>query len=175
MKITMIQVQSLDGKLTKGDNTDVHSWSSDEDSTFFMSQLRDARLIVMGRKTFEAAKSKAVPGTLRVVITSQPERFADRTVPGQLEFTSETPEELVARLESAGHNEMLLVGGGQVYGSFFAAHLVTDVYATIEPLLFGAGAEMFGNTMIDTQLELIEVTRLNDRGTLLLKYQVVQP
>lgn len=173
MKVTMVHVQSLDGKLTKGDNTDVHSWSSDEDSAFFVRQLREAKLIVMGRRTYEAAKSKPTPGTLRLVMTSQPERFADRAVPGQLEFTSETPGELVARLEKQ-FDELLLVGGGQVYGAFFAAHAVTDVYATIEPQLFGVGTEMLGNTPLDVALQLVSVEKLNDRGTLLLAYRVVE-
>jgi len=174
MKVIMLHVQSLDGKLTKGDNTDVHSWSSNEDSVLFTQQLAAAKLIVMGRKTYEAAKSKATPGTLRVVMTSQPERFADRTVPGQLEFTNEQPAELVTRLENQGFDELLLVGGGHAYGSFFAANLVTDVHATIEPLMFGNGTEMLGNVMLDVHLELTGVERLNTRGTLLLKYRVAQ-
>lgn len=174
MKVIMIHVQSLDGKLTKGNNTDVHSWSSSEDSVLFTQQLAAAKLIVMGRKTYEAAKSKPTPGTLRVVMTPQPERFADRTVPGQLEFTNEQPTELVTRLKNQGFDELLLVGGGHVYGAFFAANLVTDVHATIEPLMFGVGTEILGGVTIDARLELTEVERLNARGTLLLKYRVVQ-
>ncbi len=174
MNITVVHVQSLDGKLTKGDDPNVHSWNSSEDATHFMKLLNEARVIVMGRKTYEAAKSKPKPGTLRMVMTSQPERFSDQAVPGQLEFTSETPAELVARLEKIGHRELLLVGGGQVYGAFFAADLVTDIYATIEPVLFGVGTEMLGNTVVDVQLELLQVAQINARGTLLLRYRVAR-
>src|SRR5256885_2874982 len=99
MKITMVAVQSLDGKLTHGDNPNVHDWSSDEDAAHW-KKLRDAAsLIVMGRKTYEAMAPHMnhSEGKLRVIVTTTPDQFADQTIAGALEFTNEQPAQLVER------------------------------------------------------------------------------
>ncbi|HKR81575.1 MAG TPA: dihydrofolate reductase [Candidatus Saccharimonadales bacterium] len=174
MKVTMVTVQSLDGKLTHGDNPNVHAWNSDADAEHW-KKLRDAaKLIVMGRKTYEAmAPHMNHDGSkLRVVVTSQPEQFAGQAVPGALEFTNEQPAELVKRLESAGYENMLLAGGGVLNGSFLRAGQVTELYTTLEPRLFGQGAELAGTELIDVSLHLESATQLNALGTLLLHYTV---
>ncbi|HSX07605.1 MAG TPA: dihydrofolate reductase family protein [Candidatus Saccharimonadales bacterium] len=172
MKITLVSVQSLDGKMTRGDDPHVHHWSSDEDFKQFTA-MRDAHnLIVMGRRTYEAIRSTMHPrpGTLRVVLTSSPAQFAGESVPGSLEFTGESADALVARLENAGYSEMLLAGGGLANAAFLQAGLVTDLYVTIEPYLFGQGAEMVGAQAMDVRLKLESATQLNERGSLLLHY-----
>lgn len=174
MKITLVSVQSLDGKMTRGSDPHVHHWSSDEDFKQFTA-MRDAHnLIVMGRKTYEAIHStmRPRPGTLRIVLTSKPEQFAEDVVLGALEFTNESADALIARLEAAGYTEILLAGGGLANAAFLQAGLVTDLYVTIEPYLFGQGAEMVGAQAMDMRLKLESATQLNERGTLLLHYTV---
>ncbi len=177
MFVTLVTVQSLDGKMTRGDDPDVHAWSSDEDFRNFAS-LRDAHdVIVMGRTTYEVIRPTLHlrQDKLRIVLTAHPERFADQVVPGALEFTNEQPAELVARLESSGHKKLLLTTGGQGNAAFLQAGLVNELYATIEPHLFGQGAELAGNVPMDVRLKLQAVRQLNDHGTILLHYQVAQP
>ena len=177
MHVTLVTVQSLDGKLTRGDDPDVHSWSSDEDNRHFAA-LREAHdVIVLGRTTYDIIRSslKLRSGKLRVVLTAYPERYAEQTMPGMLEFSNERPDELVARLEHAGHRKLLLTTGGQGNAAFLQAGLVDELYVTIEPYLFGRGTELLGNVLMDRKLKLQTVKRLNDRGTLLLHYQVTRP
>src|SRR6266702_3666905 len=174
MFVTLVTVQSLDGKMTRGDDPDVHAWSSDEDFRNFAS-LRDAHdVIVMGRTTYEVIRPTLHlrQDKLRIVLTAHPERFADQVVPGALEFTNEQPAELVARLESSGHKKLLLTTGGQGNAAFLQAGLVNELYATIEPHLFGQGAELAGNVPMDVRLKLQAVRQLNDHGTILFHYQV---
>ena len=175
MNITMVTVQSLDGKLTHGDNPDVHAWSSDEDAAHWKKMLQDATVIVMGRKTYEAMAPHMDhnAGKLRMVVTSRPEDFSEQAIPGALEFTNEQPEELVKRLENAGHAALLLAGGGQLNGSFLRAGQVTALYATIEPRLFGQGAALVGTELLDISMQLVNSKQLNDTGTILLQYRVL--
>src|SRR5688572_20802768 len=107
MKLSLVAVTSVDGKLTRGDQSDIYSWTSVEDQQHFSQMIRDHSLIIMGRKTYEAAqgKIKLQAGKLRVVMTHHPEMYVEEAVPGQLEFTSSQPSELVSQLEERGYGD----------------------------------------------------------------------
>lgn len=174
MKVTVAIASSVDGKLTRGDDPDIRSWTSPEDAAHFARLKADHNLIVMGRKTYTAmrAKLKPHPRTLRLVLTRHPEKFAAETVKGQLEFSSDTPLKLVRSLEEQGYTEMLLIGGGQVNSAFLAAGLVHEIYLTVEPWLFGTGIDATSGLPLSVTLKLISMRKLNARGTLLLHYKL---
>lgn len=172
MHVTLADVIALNGKITKGDDPDIHSWSSAEDWEHFV-KLRDGHdVIVIDRNTYETAKPVPEPGKLRVVLTGQPETFAGDTIHGQLEFMNIAPSQLVEQLRSAGHNKVLVAGGGTVCSDFLAAGVVDDLYLTFEPVLFGTGKPMLAERELSITLELVDAQRLNDRGTLLAHYLV---
>ena len=56
MKVIMVAVSSINGKITKGKDPNIYSWTSKEDSNFFFSLIKKHNLIVMGSKTYEAAR-----------------------------------------------------------------------------------------------------------------------
>src|SRR5687768_10578022 len=99
MKVTLVIALTVDGKSTKWD-LPTSSWTSTEDQQHFLSLYRSSPLIVMGSSTYDAVSPhiQAVPQTLKIVLTHQPEKYASQTVPGQLEFRSETPVELCQHL-----------------------------------------------------------------------------
>jgi dihydrofolate reductase len=173
MKITLAMVESADGKITYGDSPKIHNWTSKEDQQHFAKMVEQANLIVAGSKTYDSAKKmmKLQAGKLRVILTRDPSKYADQIVPGQLEFTSETPQALTDRLEKQGYNEMLLAGGGEINGLFFDAGLVDELLLTVEPKLLGNGKSITTQKNISS-MKLISVEKLNDQGTLLLKYQI---
>ena len=173
MKVILAMVESVDGKTTHGDDPKVFHWTSREDQQHFKRLVEQAKLIVMGSKTYEAAKGmlQHQNGKLRVVLTRSPEKYADQVIPGQLEFTNEPPQELMARLEQLGYTELLLASGAQVNGLFFNAGLVDEILLTIEPKLLGKGNPIaLQENLID--LTLLKLEKLNDRGTLLLHYKI---
>ena len=175
MKITLVLVTSINGKLTQGLSSDVSSWTSYEDKKHFISEIEKNVLIIMGRKTYEAARKKmnVVPGKLRMVMTNHPEHYSHEFIPGQLEFTKESAEVLVHRLEEMEYTEALLVGGSRVASQFFREKLITDLYLTLEPKLFGKGTLFFNEIDKTIQLKLENVKQLNTQGTLLLLYNVI--
>lgn len=173
MKVTLIAVSSIDGKITKWEEVqDVSAWASPEDQEFFMSMIQKHKVIVMGRKTYEAVKGnlKLEIGKLRIVLTSHPVDFAKAKIEGKLEFSSQSPNKLVERLENEGYDEILLVGGSAIYTSFIKTGLVTDLYLTIEPVFFGKGKMIAIEENLDIKLKLESVKRLNLGGTLLLHF-----
>lgn len=174
MKIVLLMVQSLNGKITRGDNPDIYSWTSKEDQEFFFDFLSKHNLIVMGRSTYEAAKENIKPDgkKRRIILTSKPVTYKTEEIKGEIEFSSEHPRELVERVSKEGYQEMLLVGGGKTNTAFFEAGLVTEMYITIEPRLFGRGKSVIADGKFDTRLKLVDLKKLNAKGTLLVHYIV---
>lgn len=168
MKVILIFVSSLDGKITQGNDPDVTKWSSKEDKELFNEIKNKQNLIVMGRRTYEAANPQLKPGTLRVVLTHKPQKG----VAGMLEYTDETPRQLVNRLKKK-YNQMLLVGGSDIATQFFKANLIDELWLTIEPVIFGKGIPMVLEEELNVSLTLLDVRRLNPLGTLHVKYKVI--
>lgn len=176
MKVVIVMASSLDGKITRGEDPNIYSWTSKEDAKLFFSLIKKHNLIVMGRKTYEAArpKIKLRKGKLRIVLTRYLGRYSSEARKGSLEFSSETPQELVRRLKQEGYKKMLVVGGGVVNGLFLKAALVDEIWVTIEPRIFGKGRPLFREEKIDVPLQLIGIKRLNKQGALHLRYKVLK-
>lgn len=174
MKIILLYVSSVDGKLTKWGQSHVHEWTSKEDAEQFVNAKEQNNLIVMGRSTFEVVKPQPQEGTLRVVLTRNPEGYEEATVPNQLEFSHESPTQLVTRLEKKGFSQMLLVSGRTLTTQFFKESLIDELWLTVEPKMFGNGDSMLLDEKVEINLELIETKLLNKQGTILVKYKVLK-
>jgi len=175
MKLILVMVTSLDGKSTRGENAADHSWISSEDQQYFMTVIENAKIIIMGRNTYESAKSQMQHrvGRKRIVLTRTPEKFTTEKIDGLLEFTDENPIELIKRLEREGCMEAYLLGGAGTNTLFFKNNLVTEIWHTIEPKILGQGIGIIGDESIDINLRISSYEKINDQGTLLLKYTVI--
>lgn len=175
MKVDVAAVISLDGKMTRHSEKNIATWASQEDHQHFRGLIREYDVLVMGRGTYEATlPSLKLDDRLRIVLTSKADEFKSDEVPGKLEFQTTTVSDLVQSLAAAGHKKMLIVGGGAMIADFINAKLVDELFITLEPRLFGSGNPLVGVNDIDVQLQLDEETKLNDQGTLLLKYKVIK-
>lgn len=130
-----------------------------------MRLTKEAGVIVMGSKTY-ATIGRALPGRRNIMYTSRPNETAIEGV----EPTSETPAQLIHRLEQDGHGGLAVCGGASIYNLFMQAGVVTDLYLTIEPVLFGDGVRLLSEPL-EQQLELVESKPLNAH-TMLLHYTV---
>ncbi len=177
MKVTLVIVTSIDGKTTHGSEINHYvTWASKEDQEFFFNEIiNKAKLIIMGSTTYETSRHlmQHRDGRLRVVITRTPEKYSGDAVPNKLEFTNENPTDLIKRLEDRGFTEGLLVGGANTNTKFFKQGLVTELWQTLEPKILGSGNGIVGDEVVEFSLELISSERLNEKGTLLLKYKVI--
>lgn len=174
MKIICVMVSSVDGKTTKGDNPSVFEWTSKEDQKYFTDLIASSNVVIMGRKTYDAAKNiiKLKPGKLRVIVTSNPQKYVAQSIKGQLEFVSANPTKIVEGLINRGFDEILLVGGSDLNGSFLTENLIDELWLTIEPKLFGKGNSLAGEKGLEITLKLLEISQLNNQGTILLKYKI---
>lgn len=176
MKVTLAMIMSADGKTTIGDAPGANYWASPEDQEHFRSLIAGHDCIVMGSSTFEAARSIIRPSAakLRIILTRNPERWAkDARLPG-LEFSAESPEEIIEGAVKKGYKKLLLVGGAETNERFLDAGLVDEIFLTIEPRLFGTGLPLTAPLEQSVDLLLISSRQLNTQGTLLNHYEVVK-
>ena len=165
---------SLDGKTTNGNNPRVHEWTSKEDQEYFSQTMDNAQAILMGSKTYDAAKGimKHKAGRMRYVFTRRPEDYKNDIIPGQLLFTSDSPEKIIKELEQQGKTNVCLVGGASLNTAFLEKGLIDELWLTIEPIVLGSGNPLFAENTVQKQLELLTIEKLNEKGTILFKYKI---
>ena len=172
MKVILLYVSSLDGKVTKWGQKNIYWWTSAEDVIHFRSTIIKNKLLVMGSNTFNAVHPKPAEGIRRIVLTREPEKYTKYAVPGQLEFMNVSPAKLIEQLEHEGYKHLLLVSGKTLSTEFLKKQLVNEIWLTIEPKIFGIGDSMVTEEKLNVHLQLIKLQKLNRKGTLLIKYKV---
>lgn len=174
MRIILVFVSTLDGKITKWGDPFVRKWSSKSDQDYFSEIWRNAKLIITGSSTFNADPLKHSADRLILIMTHRPRDYTKYEVPGQLEFTDESPAELVSRLEKEGYKQIFVVGGPHIATSFLKDGLVDEIWLTIEPRIFGTGGNFVTEEKLDIKLQLISCNKVNANGTLITKYAVLR-
>lgn len=174
MKTILIFVSTLDGKVTKWSEPKVSSWSSHQDQDYYKRIWNESRLIVMGSNTFNADTFNPSVNHQLIIMTAHPDKYKSLQIPGQLEFTNESPIELTARFLSKGCQQMLVVGGPHIATSFLEKQLVDELWLTYEPKIFGVGDNFATGVKLDINLRLIHYEKVNDQGTLITKYAVLK-
>lgn len=130
---------------------------------------------IIGRETYELVK-KLYPGynfddvdvQYKVIVTTR-----DNFVQPDGYTVVNSPEEAIRFLEDKGLETGLLVGGGKLNSSFYAKGLVDETWITVNPIILGEGRSFVSNFNFETQLELIDMIKLN-KGRVQLKYRVVR-
>ena len=161
----IIAAISADGFIGQQKELPSFAWTSGADKQFFIDRTKEARVVIMGSKTF-ATIGKPLKDRLVVVYSSQSKKYDQ---PG-IETTALPPRELLISLEKRGYTEVAICGGSSIYSLFLASGLVTTLYLTIEPRLFGTGIPLFTET-INLPLTLVSSSPIG-HNALLLKYTI---
>ena len=174
MKVILVFVSTLDGKITEWGDSHVKDWTSKEDQEYYKQIWKDAKLIVMGSKTYMAEKFPPSPQHLLLVMTRNPSKYKQYEVPGQIKFTDNDPKELVEQFQKKGFETMNVIGGPHVATSFFEKKLIDELWLTIEPKIFGTGGNFVIEQKLDIELKMISSEKVNEQGTLIAKYTVIK-
>jgi dihydrofolate reductase len=173
MKTIVVFVTTLDGRITKWGDPHVMRWSSPEDQRYFRKIWNESPLLIMGSSTFDFDPIKPSPNSLLHIMTRNLAKYKSYEVPGQLEFSDETPQDLVNRFQKK-YEQMLVVGGPHIATSFFRAGLVDELWLTLEPKIFGKGGNFVIEEELDIELKQISLEKINDRGTMIVKYAIIK-
>ena len=145
MQISMILAMDKNGLIGKDNGL---PWHHKEDMKWFREQT-SGKAILMGRKTFESI-GKPLPYRQNIVLTSTPIKDPNVAVVSNL-------ENAINICATRGYEELVIIGGKQVYESFIDH--VNTIYLTIideeyegdsyitNPFFLGVSAahEMFGD------------------------------
>lgn len=179
MEIIALAAMSLDGFITHG-NEPGTAFTSQADKDWFAKTMRDFSVKIMGRKTYEVSQDFILNQIqdnncdLRFVLTSDPSPFKTWHQPGKLEFTNQTPQQIISSLQNVhAGTKVAVLGGGAVYSAFLNANLLDEFWITLEPQFFGSGTPIATEPSI-AKLRLKETTLLAP-STLLLKYLCKNP
>jgi len=165
VRVLLVAAITLDGKIARGPG-ELVTWSSREDKRLFVRTTKEAGVVIMGRSTYDTFPAP-LPGRLNVVMTRNP----PYVVPQGVEFTADSPARIIERLAERGYGTAVISGGARTYRAFLDAHLVDELWLTIEPLAFGEGISLFGDESLDLRCELLECSRLGEHAVH-LKYHV---
>ncbi len=174
MKVILVFVSTLDGKVTKWGNSFVRDWSSKQDQEYYKQIWKDAQLIVMGSNTYIAEKFSPSSQHLLLVMTKHSSKYNQYEVPGQIEFIDDDPKELVEQFQKRNFELMIVVGGPHVASSFLEKQLIDELWLTIEPKIFGTGGNFVIEQKMDIDLKMISCEKVNEQGTLIVKYAVIK-
>lgn len=172
MKVRLVFVTTVDGKITKWGDPDVKSWTSEEDQAHFRQLWQNANVVVMGSTTFETDTIRASERRKVIIMTQRLDDYADKKVPGRIIFSDDPPGLVVQNLAAEGHDEILLVGGANIATSFLKEHLIDEIILTVEPKIFGVGGNFVTDKNLDIDLTLQNVKQINKKGTVVLTYTV---
>ena len=165
MKLILLMAVTADGMIAR-DSLQAVDWTGKADKQYFVQVTRQAGVMIMGSKTFDAI-GKVLPGRKNIVMTRDKKRVSHDK---DLIFTGDTPAQIVKDLETQGFTSATLIGGSTVNALFMKENLVHEIHLTMVPLLFGKGLPLFDKSL-DTRLDLLDVRKINENHVL-LKYRV---
>ncbi len=168
------------------------NWTSREDLRFFIDRTRQAGVIVMGATTFATLPTQPQPKKINIVYTrggmEKPTeardiagknyqlQILDEQTTGPLDpsivyVTQLSPASLVDSLDKMGYPELAVCGGASIYDLFLRSGVVSTLYLTVEPVIFGEGVRLL-QTKLSLQMILVKNTSLSDQ-TILLEYSLM--
>jgi dihydrofolate reductase len=165
MKIILMMAMTADGKIAK---TSDHfpDWTSKEDKKMFMKVTKEHGVVIMGEKTFRTFP-KPLPDRLNVVFTLEKNLPEEENV----KWVSGEPEKVLEELEKIGYKSAILGGGTNLNTQFLKKNLISEIYLTVEPKIFGDGLGIFGGDF-DANLNLKSFEKISE-SAVLLKYEVL--
>lgn len=168
MRVILLAAITADGYIARSTN-ELANWTSKEDKVFFVSKTKEAGVMVMGRTTFETI-GRPLKGRRILVMTRNPKEY--QPIAGQVEYLSLSPKELVEQEKAKGTEMLVIAGGSDIYRQFLADDLVTEMYLTVEPVLFGNGIPL-ARDFSEKKLQRLSVEVLGEQSVL-IHYSVIQ-
>ncbi len=184
MDVSIIAAMSADGFIAKDSSHMSTDWTSQEDYQFFISKVKKSSVAIWGRKTYDTV-GRPVGTCLNIIysrsqsddaafdsLTAEDLRSEDKQT--KTIFTDRDPTQVIARLEELGVSEASVIGGSAIYHMFMAAGLVTRLFLTIEPIVFGQGVSLFSSSLggeAGLPLSLQHVHQLSEQ-TIVLEYSM---
>jgi len=172
MEVILLAAITVDGFIARSPEDRSFDWNSTEDKQFYVQTIKSADAVVMSSKSFKIIK-KFPRGLTYAVYTRSPKTFVNHRPDVISAFaTNDSPDQLLAKLEQQGKKRIVIAGGSSIFSLFLKSGLVTQMFLTVEPILFGQGVKLCQEAL-DTKLKLEQLKQLSPQ-TLLLEYSLIK-
>ncbi len=171
-KIRYIVAMSLDGYIA-GPAGEA-DWIVMDPDVNFAEMWAQFDTLLMGRKTYDAAKSRLGEAFVRgrnTVVVSRTLRAAD--TPG-VTIVSELNRDWLQSLRDQSRKDIWLMGGGELFRSILAMHEVDTVEVSVMPVVLGGGVPLLPPPSQRTMLQLSSHT-IYRSGIVSLAYDMQNP
>jgi dihydrofolate reductase len=160
---------SVDGYIA-GPNGEA-DWIVMDPDIDFRSMLSRYDTVLMGRKSFEAAKKMggggSMPGAKAYVFSRTLQQRDCKGV-----TVSATPAETIAAIKAAPGKDLWLFGGGSLFQSLLSLGLVDAVEIGVIPVLLGGGVPLLAPSSSRAHLTLTGHRVYPKTGTVMVEYAV---
>ncbi len=169
MKTTLFLSVSIDGFIADKNGIPSFPEGAWED---WCSLVNDADNVIAGRSSYEQLindqSASALKPKHRIVLSSRDLVLVDTSWQ-----QAKSPSEALEILENKGVDEAIIGGGRAIAHSFMRERLVDFVIIDLQPVAFGTGTPVFGDTLDTLNLKLLDSRSLNDNA-IRLRYQVLR-
>lgn len=165
MKVVAYFAVSADG-FVAGEYDDV-SWVSKESWDTYKKLVSDAKLAVVGRRTYDLMHHDEFIADCRYLVLTTATDISKKHT--DIEVTS-APREALAKLKAQGRQCAVAVGGAKAFATLMRDRLINELYLDVEPVLIGTGVRLFEGEM--GTLKLLDTHTLENGKTVQLHYQV---
>lgn len=169
MKTTLFLSVSIDGMIADKNGIPLFPEGSWED---WCSLVNETGNVIAGRSSFEQVNNPEMGAALnpkhKIVLSSK-----DLDLTESDWQQAKSAKEALQILESFGVEEAIVGGGRTVAHAFMSEGLIDHIVIDLNPIAFGEGTPMFGDTIDIPQLKLLSTNSLNE-NTLRLRYEVVR-
>ena len=169
-KIRYIVAMSLDGFIA-GPNGEA-DWILMDPDVNFAELWAQFDTLLMGRKTFDAAKTRlgeAFMQGMKTVVVSRTLRAAPNVT-----ILSDLTHDHLQSLRAQSTKDIWLMGGGELFRSMLAMHEVDTVEVSVMPVLLGGGVPLLAPPSQRTVLKLSS-HKIYRSGIVSLIYDVQNP
>lgn len=167
-QLIILAAVTIDSKIAKNSGHLSTHWTSAEDRDHLHTILNRCDLIVVGNNTYKTAlrplsKRNCVVFTRSVATTEQRSPKCLYLNPSTIDVKK--------WLAKSPYKKIAILGGTATYNLFLEKKLISDIYLTIEPIIFGSGLGLFDTKIKNSpRFKLKTIKKLNPRGSILLHY-----
>jgi dihydrofolate reductase len=160
---------TLDGFIA-GPNGE-YDWIVTDKSIDFRALYKEFDTVVMGRKTYDVARSQGVSVAMPGIDVFVFSRSLPASTQRGFSIVNDDPAAVVAQLKAKPGRDIWLFGGGVLFRSLLDAGLVDTVEVAVMPVLLGSGIPLL-SPGATTKLVLASQKKLPASGIVMLSYAV---
>lgn len=179
-KVAVFIATSLDGYIARKDGNIDWLMESDKrvpegEDMGYNAFIKSVDTVIMGRCSYEKVLTLSAWGYERknvIVLSSKEYEISSDMKKKQVSSTTESPIQLIQRLEKEG-SKGVYVDGGKTIQSFLNEKLINEITITTIPVILGSGIPLFGPTKTgDIKLDLVE-SKAFKFGYVQSKYNII--